>query len=163
MRLSTKTRYGVRALFDMAYHAGTLPVQVKDISRRQDISQRYLEQIFQDLKHAGLLRSKRGPQGGYSLSRPPAQINLFEIIRVTETGLELVDCSGHAGEDASAPSADCGQGCERIEGCVTQAIWAEAARRLEEYFSGVTLKDLCDQARSLGLERELDHRFMYFI
>jgi hypothetical protein len=64
MKLSTKSRYGLRALFDMAYHAGNLPAQIKDISRRQAISPRYLEQIFQDLKKAGLLKSRRGPQGG---------------------------------------------------------------------------------------------------
>ena len=73
MKLSTKSRYGVRAMFDMAYHAGNLPAQIKDISRRQNISPRYLEQIFQDLKKAGLLKSRRGPQGGYSLSRPADQ------------------------------------------------------------------------------------------
>lgn len=160
MKLSTKTRYGVRALFDMAYHAGTLPVQVKDISRRQEISPRYLEQIFQDLKKAHLLKSKRGPQGGYCLARSPAEITLFEIIAVTEGRMALVDCA--AGE-AFEPKVKDKAACELGDRCVTQGVWKEAGRRLEEYFSSVTLKDLCDEARKLGLERELDHRFMYFI
>lgn len=158
MKLSTKSRYGVRALFDMAYHAGTLPVQVKDISRRQNISQRYLEQIFQDLKKAGLLRSKRGPQGGYSLSRSPAQITLLDIVSVTEGGLSLIDCVNH-----DEPNKGNCAPCDRINQCATQSIWAEAGHTLEAYFSSVTLKDVCDKAHSLGLERELDHRFMYFI
>ena len=88
MKLTTKTRYGVRALFDMAFHAGTLPVQVKDISRRQEISPRYLEQIFQLLKKAGLLRSKRGPQGGYALTRLPAEEDFPPGLRRGRSGQE---------------------------------------------------------------------------
>lgn len=158
MKLTTKTRYGVRALFDMAFHAGTLPVQVKDISRRQDISPRYLEQIFQVLKKAGLLRSKRGPQGGYSLARLPAEITLLDIITATEGRIALLDCSeeGDGNKGESTP-------CERMKHCVTQSFWAEAGQHLETYFASVTLKDICDKARALGIERELDHRFMYFI
>jgi Rrf2 family protein len=158
MKLTTKTRYGVRALFDMAYHAGTLPVQVKDISRRQEISPRYLEQIFQVLKKAGLLHSKRGPQGGYSLARPPAEITLLDIITATEGRIALLDCSEEGGEKNGKSSA-----CERMNHCVTQTLWAEAGQHLEAYFASVTLKDICDKARALGMERELDHRFMYFI
>jgi Rrf2 family protein len=75
MRLSTKSRYGLRALFDIAYHHGTSPAQIQDISRRQQISPRYLEQIFQNLKRAGILKSKRGPQGGYTLARKPDHIS----------------------------------------------------------------------------------------
>jgi Rrf2 family protein len=158
MKLTTKTRYGVRALFDMAFHAGTLPVQVKDISRRQEISPRYLEQIFQLLKKAGILRSKRGPQGGYSLARLPGEISLLDIIIATEGRISLLDCSVEGGgkKGESTP-------CERMEHCVTQALWAEAGQHLETYFASVTLKDICDKARALGMERELDHRFMYFI
>lgn len=159
MKLTTKTRYGVRALFDMAFHAGTLPVQVKDISRRQEISPRYLEQIFQVLKKAGLLRSKRGPQGGYSLARPPAEITLLDIITATEGRISLLDCTeeGVVGKKEEAGT------CARIDHCPTQSLWAEAGQHLEAYFASVTLKDICDKARALGIERELDHRFMYFI
>lgn len=158
MKLTTKTRYGVRALFDMAYHAGTLPVQVKDISRRQEISPRYLEQIFQVLKKAGLLHSKRGPQGGYSLARPPAEITLLDIITATEGRIALLDCSEEGVEKNGKATA-----CERMNHCVTQSLWAEAGQHLEAYFASVSLKDICDKARALGMERELDHRFMYFI
>lgn len=155
MKLSTKSRYGVRAMFDMAYHAGTLPVQIKDISRRQKISPRYLEQIFQDLKKAGLLKSRRGPQGGYYLSRKPEEITAKEIILAAEGEMNLVQCIKE-GEDCQA----C---CEFENQCVTQQIWREASRRLHEYFDSVTLKDLCEHGKEMGLEKELDHRFMYFI
>lgn len=151
MKLSTKSRYGLRALFDMAYHSGNLPSQIKDISRRQQISPRYLEQIFQDLKSAGLLKSKRGPQGGYTLTRKPAEITVLDVVRATEGKLSLVDCDKT--ED----------GCEFDSQCVTRKIWHEAGKRLSDYFAEVTLDDLCRDAREMGIEKELDHRFMYFI
>jgi Rrf2 family protein len=155
MRLSTKSRYGLRALFDMAYHAGTLPAQIKDISRRQNISPRYLEQIFQDLKRGGLLKSRRGPQGGYFLSRKPHEITVHQVILAAEGEMALVDCvkSGKGGKKT----------CEFDNGCVTQKIWKEASKRLNDYLSSVTLKDLCEEAKAMGMEKELDHRFMYFI
>jgi len=155
MKLSTKSRYGLRALFDMAYHSGTLPSQIKDISRRQAISPRYLEQIFQDLKKAGLLKSRRGPQGGYYLAKKPQEITVREIIEAAEGEMALVDCTK---EGASSKKK-----CEFDNQCVTQKVWLEAARRLNEYFESVTLKDLCEEGKNLGLEKELDHRFMYFI
>lgn len=155
MKFSTKSRYGLRALFDMAYHSGTLPAQIKDISRRQNISPRYLEQIFQDLKKAGLLKSKRGPQGGYYLARKPQEITLGAIIEATEGEVALVACT--------KDNPDCKQRCEFDKNCVTQKVWMEANNRLNEYFDSFTLKDLCEDAKKLGLEKELDHRFMYFI
>ena len=154
MRLSTKSRYGLRALFDMAYHAGALPAQIKDISRRQNISPRYLEQIFQDLKKAGLLKSRRGPQGGYLLARKPHEISVMDVIHATEGEMALVDC------------VKPGKGkkkCEFDNQCITQQVWAEATRKLNEYLGAVTIKELCDRASKMGLEKELDHRFMYFI
>lgn len=155
MKLSTKSRYGLRALFDMAYHSGTLPAQIKDISRRQAISPRYLEQIFQDLKKAGLLKSKRGPQGGYQLARKPHEITVREIVQAAEGEMTLVDCIKE------------GRGrkkkCDFDNQCVTQKIWQEATRQLNNYLESVTLKDLCEEAKNMGVEKELDHRFMYFI
>jgi Rrf2 family transcriptional regulator, iron-sulfur cluster assembly transcription factor len=155
MKFSTKVRYGVRALFDIAYHSGTLPSQIKDISRRQSISPRYLEQIFQDLKRGGLLKSKRGPQGGYQLARKPQEITVRDIILAAEGEVTLVDCL----KDSDKRS----KGCEQDESCITQGVWREAGKRLNDYLASVTLQDLCDDARKRGIEKELDHRFMYFI
>lgn len=154
MRLSTKSRYGLRALFDMAYHAGSMPAQIKDISRRQEISPRYLEQIFQDLKKAGILKSRRGPQGGYQLARKAHEITVMDVIHATEGKMALVDCV-KAGKDKKE--------CQFDNQCITQQVWAEATRRLNDYLGTVTIKDLCDRGREMGLEKELDHRFMYFI
>lgn len=155
MKLSTKSRYGLRALFDMAYHSGTLPTQIKDISRRQNISPRYLEQIFQDLKRAGLLKSRRGPQGGYSLAKKPEEITVKAVVLAAEGEVNLVDCRKETKGSK--------QKCEMDNQCVTQKVWSEATRRLHEYFDSVTLQDLCEDGKKIGLEKELDHRFMYFI
>lgn len=158
MKLSTKSRYGVRAMFDMAYNAGTMPVQIKDISRRQSISPRYLEQIFQDLKKGGLLKSRRGPQGGYSLSRPAEEINVKEIILAAEGELQLVNCVQNLRKQGKDPS-----NCDIDSKCITHHIWAESSRILGEYFESISLKDLCEKGQDMGIEKELDHRFMYFI
>ena len=154
MRLSTQSRYGVRAIFDIAYHSEGLETQVKDISRRQGISARYLEQIFQKLRKAGIIGSKRGPSGGYFLSKKPEEITIGEIVRITEGGIDPVLCLNP--EDSSQP-------CDRVGECVTRIIWNEAGKRLKEYFDSVTIKDLCEMAKEMGIQKELDRRFMYYI
>ena len=155
MKLSTKSRYGLRALFDIAYNSGTLPAQIQDISRRQDISPRYLEQIFQGLKRAGILKSKRGPQGGYFLTKNPEEITVKDVIAATEGGMVLVDCVAVKKKKKSACTFE---GC-----CVTQTVWDEATARLNEYLASLTLKTLCEKGQEMGLKREQDHRFMYYI
>lgn len=154
MRLSTQSRYGVRAIFDIAYNSEGLETQVKDISRRQGISQRYLEQIFQKLKRAGIVGSKRGPSGGYFLNKKPENITVGEIIRITEGSINPVLCVN---------PDDSKQSCERFKECVTQIVWNEAGKRLTEYFDSVTIEDLCKLAGERGIKRDLDKRFVYYI
>ena len=154
MRLSTQSRYGVRAIFDIAFNSEGLETQVKDISRRQGISPRYLEQIFQKLRRGGIVGSKRGPSGGYFLARKPEEITIGQIVRITEGGLNPVLCVDP--EDSKQP-------CEKMTECVTRIIWNEAGNRLKEYFDSVTIDDLCIMAVEKGLKRELDKRFMYYI
>lgn len=154
MKLSTKARYGLRAMFDIAYHAGSYPAQVKDISRRQNISARYLDQIFQDLKQAGLLTSQRGPQGGYFLSRGKSEITVADIVMATEGGLYLVGClSPDHGEDL----------CDQLDNCVTREVWGEGRERMLQYFNSVSLQTLCERAVKMGVEREMSKDLMYYI
>lgn len=158
MRLSTKSRYGLRALFDITYNCGGMPAQIQDISRRQQISPRYLEQIFQNLKRAGILKSKRGPQGGYSLARKPEEITVLDILNATEQDVLLVDCAGET-KKKSKRTVEC-----PFEGnCVTQTVWEEASTLLNKLFSGMTLQTLCQRGQEMGIKKEQDHRFMYFI
>ena len=154
MRLSTQSRYGVRAIFDIAYHSAGLETQVKDISRRQGISQRYLEQIFQKLRRAGIVGSKRGPSGGYFLGKKPEDITLADVIRVTEGNISPVLCVN---------PGDSTQPCERSGECVTQIVWNEAGKRLKDYFDSVTVRDLCELAKQMGIKKDFDKRFMYYI
>ncbi len=154
MRLSTKSRYGVRALFDIAYHSEGLPTQIKEISHRQGITPRYLEQIFQKLKRAGIVKSIRGPKGGYYLSRKPEEIPLSEIIRAMEESIEPVFC-------AKPPKGR--KKCRRESKCVAQLVWKEVGQRLNDYLNAVSLAQMCKMAQELGIEKQLDHRFMYFI
>ncbi len=153
MKLTTQSRYGVRAVFDIAYHSDGLGTQVSDISRRQEISSRYIEQIFQKLRKGKIISSRRGPKGGYFLARKPEEISIGEIIRITEGGLDPVFCVS----DHSKKS------CERSKDCVTRIVWREAGKRLNEYFDSVTIKDLCDMAREKGVKREIDQKYMFFI
>jgi len=154
MKLSTQSRYGVRAIFDIAYHSQGLETQVKDISRRQGISPRYIEQIFQKLKKGGILGSKRGPLGGYFLNKKPEEISIGEIIRITEGNITPVDCINPKDKKKS---------CEKSGSCVTQIIWAEAGNKLKEYFDSITIKDLCEMAKKMGIEREIEKKYMYYI
>ncbi len=154
LRFSTKTRYGVRAILDIAYNGGRAGVQVKDVSRRQAISPRYLEQIFHRLKKAGIVQSKRGPAGGYLLARKPEDLTVGEIVRITEGPIEPVLCLN---PDKS------GRSCDRIDNCVTRPIWKEAGQRLRDYLDSVTIQDLCDRAREMGLRKESGEDLMYYI
>jgi Rrf2 family protein len=158
MKLTTKSRYGVRAIFDIAYHAGGLPAQIKDISQRQRISPRYLEQIFQKLKKADILGSKRGPKGGYFLLKEPKDITLYEIITCAEGPIELVFCVAEGDDlDCGAPQ------CDMKDECVASPLWKEIGDNIADIFRGTSIQDLCQRAEDLGIKRQLDARFMYYI
>jgi Rrf2 family protein len=155
MKISTQSRYGLRALFDIAYHSAGLSTQVKDISARQAISPRYIEQIFQKLKKAGIIRSIRGPSGGYYLARKADEVSVGDIVRATEGDIQLVHCAG--------PGKDPGKACDRMEKCVVRSVWTEASERIMTYLDSVTLQDLCKEAQLKGVERVIDKHLMYYI
>ncbi len=159
MRLSTKTRYGVRAMFDIAYHNQEQPAvaaQAKDIARREDIPLRYLEQIFQDLKRAGLVESKRGPRGGYFLKRPPGDITLAAIIGALQGPIE--EMFALESDDAAA---EAGQALNSRH--LTAALWKELADHVTEWFENISIADLVSRGESLGLPRADAGQPMYFI
>lgn len=155
MRITTTSRYGVRAVFDVAYHGGGQPTQIKDVARRQDISQRYLEQIFNKLLKAGLLKSRRGPRGGYMLAKDPSEISVGEIINAAQGPIVPVRCLEDDGPGTHS--------CDIVDSCITRHVWEETQRLLVEYFGSVSIADLCSLARKQGVARELDHQYMYFI
>jgi Rrf2 family protein len=149
------TRYGTRALFDIAYHSVGLPIPVQEISTRQEIPIRYLEQIFHKLKRAKLIKSKKGPSGGYVLAQAPEKITVGDIIRAVKEPLDLVFCVSAEAEN--------GKTCHRAEQCVTRPVWEEAGRLIKEYFNSITITDLCEDARSKDVKKESRHPFDYSI
>ena len=154
VKLSSKGRYAVRALFDIAFYNDGQPTQVKDIAERQAIPQRFLEQIFQDLKRSGIVGSKRGPQGGYLLARPAQEILLGEVVRVIEGPVSL----GEGVNSPPSPSDPSGDGLR-----VTESIFEEVSHRIERCLDSVTIADVCDKANVLGIRRPGDGSYMYFI
>jgi Rrf2 family iron-sulfur cluster assembly transcriptional regulator len=130
MKLSTKTRYGTRLILDLARHHGQTPVPIGDISKRQDISVKYLEQIIRPLKKAELVVSTRGPKGGHSLSKTPDKITLGEIVRVLQSSDVLAEC-------VSEPDK-----CVRSSDCCVRFAWQEATKALYEKLNSITITDL---------------------
>lgn len=177
MRLSTKTRYGVRAIFDIAYHGQDQPgvaAQAKDIARREDIPLRYLEQIFQDLKRAGLVESKRGPRGGYYLKRSAAEITLGDVVRALQGPIEemfvvedAAASEAHGGRGRREDDEPAGRGEARARAVtsrtVTTALWRELAAHVSHWFDSVSITDLVKRGEELGLPRAGAGQPMYYI
>jgi Rrf2 family protein len=153
VKLSNKGRYAVRALFDIAFYNEGRPTQVKDIAERQHIPPRFLEQIFQDLKRSGIVGSKRGPQGGYSLSRRPVDIRLGDVVRALEGPISLGD--REPGPRRTQPSSDARR--------VTETIFKDLSTRVEACFDEVTIADIVTKAEDQGLKRPGAQRYVYVI
>ncbi len=141
MKISTKGRYALRMLLDLAQHstegseAAGQYIALKDIAARQNISKKYLEQIVPLLNKAELLRTNRGFQGGYLLAKPPEKYTVGEILRVTEGSLCPVSCLR---QDGAA--------CPRSADCMTLPVWDGLYKVINEYLDGVTLRDILDQS-----------------
>lgn len=150
MKLSNKGRYGVRAIFDIAFHSAGKATQIKDISRRQAIPPRFLEQIFQDLKKAGLVTSKRGPRGGYALALESDAIRLGDIIRALEGPVAL----------GSADAEDHGDETSHV---VTENAFSELSHDIEACFDALTIQDLCARAEAHDQRRAPPRRYVYSI
>lgn len=135
MKLSTRTRYGMRAVIELAQHEEKRPLQLKAIAERQDISVKYLEQLMSMLRSSGLLRSIRGAKGGYILARPPEQINLSEIFRCLEGPVTTAECTEN------------GDYCERSADCVAREVWIEVEAAIQKILRSITLADLVKRAK----------------
>lgn len=150
MRMSSKGRYAVQALFDLAYHSAGGAAQIKDICERQAIPHRFLEQAFQDLKRAGLVRSKRGPRGGYELAAAPDAIRLGDVVRAIEGPVSLLL---DAGKGSRTPSSQ----------RVMRDVFRELSSALEAALDDITIADLCARAEGLGIARGAPARYVYAI
>lgn len=154
MKLPTQIRYGTRALFYMAFQRGGGFTQTKEIAEKEGIPARYMEQIFQRFKKAGIVGSMRGPTGGYYLIKRPEEITIGDIVRaILGTDLELVPCDGKKTKSS----------CQRKDRCVAAEIWRTASNIVMDYFNSITLKDMCERAKEMGLEREIEKSLIYYI
>ena len=135
MRLSTKIRYGARAMLELAYHYGEGPLELHEIAKKENISLKYLEQVIIPLRTAGLVKSIRGSKGGYSLAKPPYEICLKDLVEVLEGPLNLVDC-------LTDPKR-----CDRCDICVTREIWSEVSEAICRIFRSITLEEMVRRRR----------------
>jgi Rrf2 family protein len=130
MKISTRSRYGLRMMLELALNYGNRLTFLGEIAKREGISEKYLGQLVILLKSAGLINAKRGARGGYTLARKPSEITLEETIRVLEGDLNLVDCV----KDSSF--------CKRSSICATRVIWSELVDKISSYLDSLTLQDL---------------------
>ncbi|NLN07545.1 MAG: Rrf2 family transcriptional regulator [Firmicutes bacterium] len=149
MKLSTKGRYGIRAMFDLALYGGENAITLKSVAQREHISEKYLEHLFSSLKKAGLIHSVRGAQGGYRLARPASEITIGDIIRVLEGPVAPTDCVIEENGDAV---------CERSNDCVMRTIWRRVRDAVNEILDGITLEEIVEEQRKLTGEG-----YMYYI
>jgi Rrf2 family protein len=148
LRLTTRTRYAIRALYDLAFHAlAGQACQAKEIAERQKIPLKFLEQILQDLRRAKLVEARRGPHGGYALARLPAEITLAQVLRAVRGPLEELLGIGAEGSADDIPSL----------------VWGEVGARIIEVLEKTTLADFIARAEAEGVRRAAAPATMYFI
>ncbi len=135
MRMSTKAQYAVRALVSLNLTSDGMPVSIKEISERENISLNYLEQLFVKLRRGSIVKSVRGPGGGYVLARPAKEIRIDEVIDTVEETLVPVSCMNADGS------------CACDFECTTQMVWQGLGNQIREFLSSLTLEDLTDQGR----------------
>lgn len=145
MRLTTKGRYAVTAMLDLALHEGQGPVSLGDISRRQEISLSYLEQLFARLRRRGLVSSVRGPGGGYRLRRPAGQIVVAEIVDAVNEIYDATACEGAGG-------------CQQGQVCLTHTLWDDLSRQIHSFLSGISLAQLVERGEVQRVSRRQDER-----
>ncbi|MCR5149825.1 MAG: RrF2 family transcriptional regulator [Clostridiales bacterium] len=132
MKVSTKGRYALRMMLDLAQHYEEGFISLKDISKRQEISKKYLEQIIIIINKPDFLKTNRGSQGGYKLAKSPSEYTVGDILRLTEGSLSPVDCVDNPSE------------CERYAGCLTLPVWKHLSEIINDYLDSVTLQDILD-------------------
>ena len=139
MKLSTRARYGTRALLELALHWGKEPILLKDIALRQAIPLPYLEHLINPLVHAGIVKSTRGIRGGVSLLKPPKEIVLSEVFQLLKGSITLVSC------------VDDPETCPHSDFCVTHDIWDEVKEAISKVLESVTLQDLVERQAKRGV------------
>ena len=139
MKITTKGRYGLRALIDLAQYSEIEPVSISSIANRQGISERYLEQLMTMLKKAGLIKSIRGAGGGYVLAKDLTEISVGDVLRALEGNLEPVECTAFSQDDT----------CAAAGGCVTKYVWQRINESINQTVNEISLKQLVEESKSV--------------
>lgn len=146
IRISTRGRYALRAMVDLALHSDGEPVARHDIAERQNISADYVAQLFRQLQDADLVEGVKGPGGGYRLARDAAEIHAGDVVEAVEGPVALVHCVEPSDEPV----------CNRVDRCVTHQLWKRLSGVMKEFLDATTLQDLCDEAQQLHSHSSLD-------
>ena len=146
MRLTTKGRYGLRAMFELAKDYGKGPIAIKTISQRQHLSIHYLEQLLSKLRRSGLIQSVRGPGGGYVLAKTPEEIRVGDIVRTLEGPVALAKCV-----DESLMQ----EVCKHVDDCVARLMWKRISSKIEEVLDGITLADLNREMKTIDCRLDI--------
>ncbi len=147
MKLTTKGRYAVNALLDLALHDKEGPVSLADISKRQSISQTYLEQLFSKLKRHGLVSSLRGPHGGYRLALETDEISIAKIIYSVDEKIDITRCHGK-------------QNCQKDKRCLTHDLWMELNMHVSGFLNGITISDLINRNNVRHVSKQQDFAYV---
>lgn len=146
MKISTKGRYGLRALIDLAQYSEIEPVSINSIAARQGISERYLEQLMTLMKKAGLIKSIRGAGGGYVLAKEMGEISVGDVLRALEGNLQPVECAAFSQEDS----------CEASGGCVTKYVWQRINESINKTVDEISLKQLVEESKNVKTTHSSD-------
>lgn len=144
MKLTTKGRYAVTAMLDLALHHGQGPINLSDISSRQDISLSYLEQLFSRLRKQGLVASSRGPGGGYSLGRESSEISVSDVIRAVDENVDATRCHGK-------------KNCHGEDRCLTHELWEELSDQITSFLSDISLASLVERRSVRQVSEKREH------
>jgi len=143
VRLTTKGRYAVTAMLDLAFHSDAKPVTLTDIAARQTISLSYLEQLFSRLRRANMVKGIRGPGGGYTLADKPDKINIADIIAAVDEPIDATKCGGEAN-------------CQKEQSCLTHDLWMGLSDQIRDYLKGITLAQLLEKHHVQSVAKRQD-------
>lgn len=150
MRLTTKGRYAVTAMLDLAFHSQRKPVTLTDIATRQTISLSYLEQLFARLRRAGIVKGVRGPGGGYKLNRKTSDINIADIIAAVDEHIDSTRCGGEAN-------------CQKDQACLTHDLWMGLSDQIRTYLKSITLAELLEKHHVQEIAKRQDQEVQKMI
>lgn len=150
MRLTTKGRYAVTAMLDLAFHSQQIPVTLTEVATRQTISLSYLEQLFARLRRAGMVKGVRGPGGGYKLAGKASDINIAAIIAAVDEPIDATKCGGEAN-------------CQNNQACLTHDLWMGLSDQIRDYLKGITLADLLEKHQIQEIAKRQDMESQHII